>query len=72
MASTGWRGGRDAVALATALAANGTLSYAHVRVVCAGGTAARLAPGVYDADQHTRSRELLERARGARRISNGP
>jgi nucleotide-binding universal stress UspA family protein len=57
----GLSGGRDAVALAKTLAANGALSFAHVRVIAA--VPSRGSPGVYDAAEHDRSRELLQRER---------
>jgi nucleotide-binding universal stress UspA family protein len=63
LTSTGLSGGRDAVALGRTLAANGTLSYAHVRVISA--VPSRGSPGVYDAAEHDRSRELLQRERGS-------
>lgn len=59
----GLSGGRDAVALAKTLAANGALSVAHVRVISA--VPSRGSPGVYDAAEHDRSRELLQRERDA-------
>jgi nucleotide-binding universal stress UspA family protein len=59
----GLSGGRDAVALAKTLAANSSLSYAHVRVISA--VPSRGSPGVYDAAEHDRSRELLQRERGS-------
>jgi nucleotide-binding universal stress UspA family protein len=59
----GLSGGRDAVALAKTLAANSALSYAHVRVVSA--VPSRGSPGVYDAIEHDRSRELLQHAGGS-------
>jgi nucleotide-binding universal stress UspA family protein len=57
----GLSGGRDAVALAATLAANGALSFAHVRVIAA--VPSRGSPGVYDAAEHDRSLELLQRER---------
>jgi nucleotide-binding universal stress UspA family protein len=61
----GSSGGRNAVALAKTLAANGALSYAHVRVIAA--VPLRGSPGVYDAAEQDRSRELLQRERGSSR-----
>ncbi len=59
----GLSGGRDATAFAKTLAANGALSYANVRVISA--VPSRGSPGVYDAAEHERSRELLRRERGS-------
>jgi nucleotide-binding universal stress UspA family protein len=59
----GLSGGRDALALAKTLAATGTLSYAHVRVISA--VPSRGSPGVYDAAEHDRSLELPQRVRGS-------
>jgi nucleotide-binding universal stress UspA family protein len=61
----GLSGGRDAVALAEVLAANGALSFSHVRVMAA--VPSRGSPGVYDAAEHDRSRELLRHERTASR-----
>jgi nucleotide-binding universal stress UspA family protein len=58
----GRSGGRDAAALASTLAANAALTFAHVRVVAA--VPSRGSPGVYDAAEHERSSEILERERG--------